>query len=87
MCRMRQGVGPPHPNAISFVCSDFSFAQICRPPDEAQPSRDLCDVRIRDRCGIEVVSMKFAQAVIVEAELHRRRFPNLACGGSRVHST
>ena len=26
--------------------------------------------------------MKFAQAVNVEAELHRRRFPNLACGGS-----
>jgi hypothetical protein len=37
--------------------------------------------------GIEAVSMKFAQAVNVEAELHRRRFPNLACGGSRVHST
>jgi len=37
--------------------------------------------------AIEAVKVKFAQAVIVEAELHRRRFPNLACGGSRVHST
>jgi hypothetical protein len=36
---------------------------------------------------LEAVKVKFAQAVIVEAELHRRRFPNLACGGSRVHST
>jgi hypothetical protein len=41
------------------------------------------------RIGVafESVKVKFAQAVIVEAELHRRRFPNLACGGSRVHST
>ncbi len=35
--------------------------------------------------GIESLSIKLAQAVIVETELHRRRFPNLACGGSRVH--
>jgi hypothetical protein len=29
---------------------------------------------------LEVVSMKFAQAVIAEAEPHRRRLPNFACG-------
>jgi hypothetical protein len=37
--------------------------------------------------GFEALSIRIAQAVIVEAELHRRRFPNLACGGSCVHST
>jgi len=37
---------------------------------------------------IEAVSIKIAQAVIAEAEPHRRRFPNFACGGrsSRTHS-
>ena len=28
----------------------------------------------------EVVNIEFAQAAIAEAEPHRRRFPNLACG-------
>jgi hypothetical protein len=30
--------------------------------------------------GIEAVVIELAQAVIAEAEPHRRRFPNLACG-------
>jgi hypothetical protein len=37
--------------------------------------------------GIEAVVIKIAQAVIAEAEPHRRRFPNFACGrSSRTHS-
>jgi len=32
--------------------------------------------------GIEAVVIMIAQAVIAEAEPHRRRFPNFACGRS-----
>jgi len=79
---MRQAAGPPHPGAVSLVC------RLCGPPDEAQPNF-LENAGAHSRIGeaIDAVKVKFAQAVIVEAELHRRRFPNLACGGSRVHST
>ena len=38
-------------------------------------------MRIRESVwGFEAVVNKIAQAVIVEAEPHRRRFPNFACG-------
>jgi hypothetical protein len=41
----------------------------------------FCGVRIRESVwGFEAVVNKIAQAVIVEAEPHRRRFPNFACG-------
>jgi hypothetical protein len=79
---MRRAFGP----AASLRESPFSFL-ICSLSDEAQPRTEVADAHSRIGVEFEQSSIRFAQAVIVEAELHRRRFPNLACGGSRVHNT
>ena len=75
---MRQRLRPPHPRGRLW-----SLVTFCRPPAEAQPSTGNSLWRAHSRIGVGIeVSIKIAQAVIAEAEPHRRRFPNFACGRS-----
>jgi hypothetical protein len=77
-----------HAAGVSVRRMRVRLSLVCSVVVEHQTERNaVYGAHSRVGAGINVVSIKIAQAVIVEAELHRRRFPNLACGGSRVHST
>ena len=72
---MRQA-GPPHPGSPKWV----SFFRPTRTKRNLATILAVCAFAIG--VGIQGLDIKIAQAVIVEAEPHRRRFPNFACGRS-----
>src|SRR5215472_14036103 len=70
----------PHPEGLDCGFANYG---VKTPAAEAQPKQGTsASAHSRIGVGIEAVTIKIAQAVIAEAEPHRRRFPNFACGRS-----